>query len=251
MEQISQGNVLQAAPGTLASTGIKGLVVLVELVHRQQAAGKLPGNGTAHRFTGGVNGIYISHLHKLRQISFRRQHQHLGDHGLIEAGIQVIGNSLVKIALAGLDQARIDLWCLTALNLSDHFLNHIHCQALTGFPAIKAIGIMAHQEHQLVTAVGISQFYWCRKAPQQTRNRFFQHIGKHKRLLCLGHVQHHCLALWQAFKQCHLGYVAIFCSTNSQGHVDTRTIQQTNSQRQMERQLGGLAGGGRARLRHI
>ena len=51
--------------------------------------------------------------------------------------------------------------------LADQLLQHLHRQLLTRFPAIEAVGIVLHEEHQLIAAVRIVQLHRCGEAAQR------------------------------------------------------------------------------------
>ena len=107
-----------------------------------------------------MNGVDIRNFTDFGQIGLTRQRQHLRHHGRVQS---VIGQHCPQ----GFYQALIKHQRLTALNLSNQLLQHLHGQLLPGFPAVEAVTVVLHQEHQLVTAVGEAQLDRGREAAQQ------------------------------------------------------------------------------------
>src|SRR5690606_3906214 len=84
---------------------------------------------------------------------------------------------------------------LAALMLADQFLQYLHGQLLAGFPAVEAIVVMLHEEHQLVAVVRETQLDRRAEAAQQRRQRLFGNTLESEGLLGLGHRQHATAAL--------------------------------------------------------
>ena len=67
----------------------------------------------------------------------------------------------------GGDQALIQHQGFATLVLANQFLQYLHGQLLAGFPAVEAVAVVLHEEHQLVTAVGEVQLDRRTEAAQQ------------------------------------------------------------------------------------
>ncbi len=130
-----------------------------------------------------MNGVHVGHFADLGEVGFARQREHLGNHRRIQ-------RLVLQQTAHCLDQTLVQRQCFTALMLADQLLQHLHRQLLTRFPAIEAIGVVLHEEHQLVATVRIVQLHRCGEAAQQRRLRTLGHVDEGEALLGLGDRQY-------------------------------------------------------------
>ncbi len=98
------------------------------------------------KFACGVVRIHIRHFADFCQVGFARQREHFRDHRLVQAFVAQYRTQRV-------DQALIDFQRLARLMLANQFLQHLHLQLLAGIPAVEAVAVVLHQEHQLIAVV--------------------------------------------------------------------------------------------------
>ena len=220
--QVRQRNVLQAAAGEMLIFGHIGRDFrhfTVGLVTRPQLVKQAVGQLLARKLARRVNGIDIGHFADFGQVGFTRQRQHLGHHRLIQLRVG-------QHAAQG----------FATLILTNQRLQDLHRQLLTRIPTVETVGVVLHQEHQLVTAVGKLQLHRRRETAQQGRQRFFIDTDKGERLFCFGHRQNTAGADRRRF------------AGQLQRQLGTLGIQQSQLDRDHERQLFNFVRGLRAAL---
>ena len=192
-----------------------------------------------------MDGIDVRGRGQFYQVGLKRQDQHVGDHRLVQRRVLVAVNGLGQVGIEGRNQPFIDGDRGTSLNLLHHFLDHIDCQPLARFPSIEAVRVMAHQECQVVTIVGILKLDRRREAAQQRRYRCFIQTTKDEFLLWPGDIQHGRKSLPRFIDA---GNIKI---NHRKADVLPFTVQQTDLQRQMVGILDLLTRRRRAGLFHF
>ena len=231
--QVRQRNVLQGTTGkVLGFSHIRRGFghFAVGLVTRPQGIKQAIGQLLAGKLAGGMDRLDIGHVADFREVGFARQRQHFRDHCLIQLVI-------AQHRAQRLDQTLIHDQRFTTLMLADQLLEHLHRQLLAGIPAVEAVGVVLHEEHQLVTAVVKAQLHRCRKTAQQGWQRFFVDANKGVGLLGLRDRQHATGAGCDRF------------TGQLQGDLAALGIQQAQLDRDHERQFFDLVRGWRAALR--
>ncbi|MOA09129.1 hypothetical protein D3C78_1289380 [compost metagenome] len=134
----------------------------VGLVTRIQCVEQLRGDLLASELTGRVDGIDISHFADFGEVGFAWQREHFGHHGLVQL---LIGQHRSQRR----DQPLIKHQGTALLVLGDQLLKHLHRQLLTRFPAVEAVAVVLHEEHQLIAIIRKAQFDRRAEAAQQRR----------------------------------------------------------------------------------